>query len=202
MVVVEVVVVIVEVVESIKAPDVEKIIFHYKGNPDYMLYEWSTGIPRWLRLSPEGDGYMSCQINIKGLNLSEFEFLVGKKTDGGIESSGRKKVRIEDHGNKICHIYLDEDIDLIDYEIPIDNSFPLNNEQVVKIFGWKTTEDGSFYNAIIDGNKIKFRLNREIDNINIVIFNANTPIDWRNTTAVSNDIVVSNGNIITDIIWK
>ena len=52
------------------------------------------------------------------------------------------------------------------------------------------------------GNKIKFRLNREIDNINIVIFNANTPIDWRNTTAVSNDIVVSNGNIITDIIWK
>ncbi len=189
-------------VKNVKAPDVEKIIFHYKGNKDYMLYEWSTGTPRWIKLEEDEDGYMSCEINITGLNLSEFEFLIGKKVNGVIESSGKKKIPIEDNGNKVCHVFINEDTNLVSYEIPIDTTFPYKPGQIIKIFAWKTTEDGSFYNTIIDNGIIRFGLNKEIDNINIVIFDSSSPIDWSHTAHVSNDIIVNNGELVTDIIWR
>ncbi len=184
-------------------PNIDKVVFHYKGPKDYELCEYSTGKPRWIKLSAGKDGYRTCELDVKGKDLIDIEFLFGKEANGVIETLGKQRVMLKDDGNRICNIYVDDTARSVSYEVAIDKSWPFKDGQEIKVWAWQTDgAPGSFYNAKVENGKVLFTLDKALDNLILVVFDKGAAASWDNKKAQTIDLKCSGGKITTPISWK
>lgn len=185
--------------------DIDTVVIHYKGNTEYNIWEWSTCNGRWVSFTGTDGDYRTASINISGLDLVYFEFLIGKEnSDGSFTVDGGDRIYIlnDDDNDKVCHIYIEEEVKDGCYEVAIESGWPYTSGDKVAIWAWEDGKDGSWYSATIENGVIKFQLDISITNAIIVIFDGSATVDWSNKKAQTVDLIVDGKNIITSITWK
>lgn len=190
--------------EDLEPVDLASVVIHYKGNSEYNVWEWSTSTGRWVNFDGvDSEGYKTATINIEGLDLVYFRFLIGKDTGSGyVTDGGDRSYILKDDGDRICHIYIDSTGTLpYQMKIDIDSSWGISSSDTIGIWAWKDGVDGSWISASIVNNQIVFDLPRDLDYIIIAVMNSST-VDWNNKRKQTVNLTVSNGEVITAITWK
>ena len=190
--------------EDLEPVDLASVVIHYKGNSEYNVWEWSTSTGRWVNFDGvDSEGYKTATINIEGLDLVYFRFLIGKDTGSGyVTDGGDRSYILKDDGDRICHIYIDSTGTLpYQMKIDIDASWGISSSDTIGIWAWKDGVDGSWISASIVNNQIVFDLPRDLDYIIIAVMNSST-VDWSNKKKQTVNLTVSNGEVITAITWK